>query len=95
MKKKFLLFSIIITLLVGAGIFVWWQDQSKEVEASPDPDWLSGWDYRRAITINNTSGGALNDYQVSVTVDAASLISAGKMQDDLHDFPCPSPVVKI
>lgn len=57
-----------------------------EAEAVPEPGWLSGWDYRRAITIDNTGGSTLSDYQVSVTVDTASLISAGKMQLDCDDI---------
>jgi flagellin-like protein len=40
---------------------------------------LDGWTRRKPITISNT-GSALADYQISVTVDTASLISAGKMQ---------------
>jgi hypothetical protein len=48
---------------------------------------LTGWMYRRAVTINNTANpNTLTNYQVLVTVDTASLISAGKMQSDCRDI---------
>jgi hypothetical protein len=49
-----------------------------------DP-WLNGFPYRKPITISN-SGSALTDYQVSVTLDTASLISAGKMRSGCGDI---------
>jgi hypothetical protein len=43
--------------------------------------------YRRPITINNTSNAnVLTNYQVSMTVDTASLISLGKMNSDCSDI---------
>jgi len=45
----------------------------------------SNWFYRKPITITN-SGSELTDYQVLVTVDTASLISANKMQSDCDDI---------
>jgi hypothetical protein len=47
----------------------------------------SGWSYRRPITINNTkNSNTLSNYQVLVTLDTASLISAGKMRSDCGDI---------
>jgi hypothetical protein len=49
--------------------------------------WLTGWLYRRPVTIDNTSNpNMLTDYQVLVVVDTASLISAGKMKTDGGDI---------
>ncbi|MEM5802085.1 MAG: DUF2341 domain-containing protein [Candidatus Aenigmatarchaeota archaeon] len=48
-------------------------------------NWLSGFRFRRLITISN-SGSALTDYQVLVNLDTASLISAGKMRSDCGDI---------
>jgi len=45
----------------------------------------SSWSYRCPITISN-GGSALSDYQVLVTFDSASLISAGKMRSDCGDL---------
>ena len=49
--------------------------------------WLTGWNYRKAITITN-AGSALTNYQVSVTVDTASLVTASpsKMRSDCGDI---------
>ena len=43
--------------------------------------WLSGWNYRKPMVIDNTGGGALTDYQVSITVPYNS-----KMQTDFDDI---------
>jgi len=42
--------------------------------------------FRKPITITERSGNTLTDYQVPVTVDTASLISAGKMRPDCGDI---------
>jgi len=49
-----------------------------------DP-WLNGFPYRRAIGVTN-SGSTLSNYQVLVTLDTSSLISAGKMRSDCGDI---------
>jgi hypothetical protein len=46
--------------------------------------WLTGWSYRRPITISSTL--SLSNYQILVQVDTASLISAGKMRSDGGDI---------
>jgi hypothetical protein len=47
----------------------------------------SGWSYRKPITIDNTkNANTLSNYQVSVTLDTASLISAGKLRSDCGDI---------
>jgi hypothetical protein len=52
-----------------------------------DVPFLPGWDYRRPIIIDNTQNSSnLTDYQVLVTVDTASIISAGKMRSDGGDI---------
>jgi len=49
--------------------------------------WISGWKYRRPITIDNTKNtNNLTNYQVLITVDTASIISAGKMRSDGGDI---------
>ena len=48
---------------------------------------LSGWGYRRGIIIDNTkNSNTLTDYQILVTLDTATLISAGKMRSDCGDI---------
>ncbi|MEM5805012.1 MAG: DUF2341 domain-containing protein [Candidatus Aenigmatarchaeota archaeon] len=48
---------------------------------------ISGWQYRRPITINNTlNSNNLTDYQVLVTINTQNLISQNKMRDDCGDI---------
>jgi len=42
--------------------------------------------YKRPITISSDSTSTLTDFQVLVTIDTASLISAGKMESDCRDI---------
>lgn len=52
-----------------------------------EPKWLDGWQYRKAVTIDNTqSVRSLADFQVSVEVDTQDLIAAQKMQSDCRDI---------
>jgi hypothetical protein len=43
------------------------------------------WKWRKPITINN-GGSSLTNFQIKMTVDTASLISAGKMNADGSDI---------
>jgi hypothetical protein len=47
--------------------------------------WLTGWNYRKAITISNT-GSSLTNYQVLITVDTASLVTASKLLSSCNDI---------
>ncbi len=69
---------IFVPVIIVTGIFV---SQAQAV-------WYnSSWSYRKSITIDNTgSPNTLTDYQVLVTLDTASLISAGKMRSDCGDI---------
>ncbi|MCX6355671.1 MAG: DUF2341 domain-containing protein [Candidatus Aureabacteria bacterium] len=51
---------------------------------TPTPVWLSGWGYRKPITLSN-SGSALTDYQVLLTMNTEELIPA-KMRSDGGDI---------
>jgi hypothetical protein len=48
--------------------------------------WLSGWAYRRPITITNNITSALTNYQVLIIIDTQTLISQGKMRSDGGDI---------
>jgi hypothetical protein len=57
------------------------------IPAKAGTTWLTGWQYRKAITINNTqNSNSLTDYQVKIVMDTASLISAGKLKADGSDL---------
>jgi len=51
-----------------------------------DPWWDTNWQYRKPITITEQSGNTLTDYQVKLTIDTASLINEGKMNEDCSDI---------
>jgi len=47
---------------------------------------LDGWSYKAQVTITNSTATALVDYQVLLTLNTQSLVSAGKMQSDCDDM---------
>ncbi len=69
-KKRLLLFVSSFVLLLHGG-YAWWD---------------CSWKYRIPITIQETSGNNLANYPVNITIDTASLISAGKMQANCADI---------
>ena len=42
--------------------------------------------YRKAVNVTNSSGGALTDFQVSLSIGSSAAIVAGKMQSDCDDI---------
>ncbi len=48
--------------------------------------WDADWQYRKQINIIENSGTDLANYQVKLTIDTASLISAGKLNSDCSDI---------
>ncbi|RKR82285.1 gliding motility-associated-like protein [Mucilaginibacter gracilis] len=47
---------------------------------------LTGWLYKAPITVSNSNGSALADFQVSITLNTQALISAGKMNAAGNDI---------
>jgi len=77
--RRFLILLMLLFLSIPTAI--------GEAPSSPDPWFNPSWKYRVPITIDNTANAnALSNYQVLVTVDTASLISAGKMRSDGGDI---------
>jgi len=61
--------------------------QTRLTPISRGGEGIAGYSFRRQITINNTSNSNnLTDFQVLVTLDTQSLISAGKMRNDCGDI---------
>jgi len=48
--------------------------------------WNDNWQYRVKTTITEQTGGSLTDFQVAMTLDTATLITAGKMKSDCADI---------
>jgi len=93
MKKNFryfknknirIIFSLVLCCVLGMAIFYIFT-LPKQTKANPG--WLTGWSYRKPITINNTSNAnTLSNYQILVTVDTAALYTAGKVKSDCSDI---------
>jgi hypothetical protein len=61
-------------------------EPTASIGAEESGEFTSFWKYRRAITISNTGTQVLTDYQVLITIDTQSLITAGKMKTDCGDI---------
>ena len=59
---------------------------SKTVEAVAFPDAFATWHYRKSFTVTNNVAQSLTGYQVKLTIDTSSLISAGKMLSSCNDM---------
>jgi len=65
---------------------LWFYALGDGIAMAVDPWWNSSWAYRQNITITENSGFALTDFQINLTINTASLVSAGKMQSDCDDI---------
>ncbi|MBI4973060.1 DUF2341 domain-containing protein [Candidatus Roizmanbacteria bacterium] len=81
LRRKILIISTFVILFFLPIAYLTTRYQSKTEAA-----WLDDhWGYRQTVAITN-SGVAQTDFQVQVTVDTATLITAGKMQSDCDDI---------
>ncbi|MFA5169482.1 MAG: DUF2341 domain-containing protein [Candidatus Paceibacterota bacterium] len=77
-KRFVILFSAILFLIIG-GFCFWNVNFNNDVSAAGE-SWLTGWSYRKPITVTSTS--AATDYQVKLTVSYI----ASKMNADFSDL---------
>jgi len=75
------IFALTIILALGPLAYI----QIRKPHSAEAAWWDDSWMYRKTIEITN-SGSAQTDFQVQVTADTATLISAGKMQSDCNDI---------
>ena len=81
--RRKLLPGLVVILVFLVGFAVYKSQQATDARAG----WFNDrWGYRKKVTITNGSGGELTDFQVEVTLDTASLITASKMQSDCDDL---------
>lgn len=72
----------------------WLLSEEREYPIKVDPSlswnqanwWDQSYGYRQTVSITNSSGSNLTNFQVSFTLDTATLITAGKMQSDCDDI---------
>lgn len=81
MSKK-LVIAILALIVIGAPlIYLTVLNQKSASAAWLDPNYA----YRQAVSITN-AGTDQTDFQISITMDTATLITAGKMQSDCDDI---------
>lgn len=80
-KKQII--KLIFLGVIVFPLFYWFLTRSGSMVAA----WYDlNWQYRKPVTITHSGGATVTDYQVLVTVDTATLISASKMQSDCDDI---------
>jgi hypothetical protein len=72
--------TILLLILVGAAGFRLFNAFKTQAW------WNNSWAYRQRVTVSNSSGGTLTDFQATITVDTATLIAANKLQAGCADI---------
>jgi hypothetical protein len=82
-KQHLKTWLVIVGVLIASWAVVFFLRGPEVAEAGW---WNETWLYRRAIQISNSNGANLEDFQVAITLDTASLIADGKMQATCADL---------
>lgn len=83
LKRKKAVLALVLAITAATSSYYVFGLRTQKAEAAW---WDDTWRYRKAVNITNSSGSTLTEFQVSFTLDTASLISAGKMQADCDDI---------
>lgn len=90
MKFEKFSYKILFTIFFFAiaGIIFFLKIGNKDIPKVSATWWNSFWNYRRSITISNSTGSSQNNAFVRIlnNYNLSSLISAGKLQSDLDDL---------
>jgi hypothetical protein len=82
-KSKRLLRTLAFLILIGsifAGVSLWLANPTRA-------DWANdAWAFRKKVTLTNPTATVLTNFQSYITLDTASLISAGKLRSDCNDI---------
>ncbi len=90
-KKRLILLAGLVAILMAGSIGVIRSNLIDQENSSNNVlrvinNWYDfAWHWRKPITINN-GGGALTNFQIKLTVDTQTLVSAGKMQSSGNDI---------
>ncbi len=86
-RIKKLAFVFLIVALSVPG-YLWYEKKYGNIEEAEAGWWNDAWMYRKSITVSNSSGSALTDFQVKIldNKDLSADITAGKIQTDLDDL---------
>jgi len=75
---------IVVGVLLVFGVFI--ATSFLNPEQTKAAWWDQSWLYRQTAIITNSNGSDLDNYQITITVDTSTLISAGKMKSDCSDI---------
>ena len=79
--KNSIMFGVTVLLLGTLAIPVLTSQHTNAIDLKASTGWLTGWKYRREITIDNTNNpNSLQDYQVEITMDTNTLIIDEKLR---------------
>lgn len=82
-SKKTVLISSILTIAVAVPTIYYLSTRDQDQTQA----WYdSSWGYRKAVTIDNDSGGTLTDEEVLIEMDTSTLISNSKLNSDCSDL---------
>jgi len=83
LKRKIFALSLIFFSVITTLILLY---INKREEVEVKSSYTSRWDYRRLINIPNKSANDLINEDTLITIDTASLILNGKLQNDCDDL---------
>src|SRR4030043_1081223 len=79
-RKRLVIASSILLFVILPVVFITLKNARSSIAAW----WDETWSYRQRVDLTNSAGSTTNQY-VKVTLDTATLITAGKMQSDCDD----------
>ncbi len=81
-KRTLTTYLIVSTLFMGTGLIYLFGPWAKKTEAA----WFNeDWGYRQRIDVTN-AGSAQTNYQMQLTLNTSTLVTAGKLQSDCDDI---------
>ncbi len=79
-RWKLMLGGLILGVALGIGIFRFMHAQTAHAW------WDTNWSFRQKVPVTNTSGSSQTNFQIQLTIDTATLVTAGKLQSDCDDL---------
>ena len=81
-RNKMASVLFVVILIIFSSLYIYNALKPQSTEAA----WFNdNWGYRQMVAITN-SGSNQTDYQIAITLDTATLITAGKMRSDCNDI---------
>ena len=83
-SKQTIIISIVVLVAILTPPVIYFINKQDKADVL---SWYnSSWNYKKSITVENTSGSTLINEDVLVTINTSDLISQGKLQNDCNDL---------